>query len=48
MSSVTLVGGASSGVRCVERMQCLLIYKADKQTDRTAIESALNDYFNVY
>jgi hypothetical protein len=48
MSSVTLVAGASSGVRCVERMQCLLIYKADKQTDRTAIESALNDYFNVY
>jgi hypothetical protein len=32
-------------------VQCLLIYQsmvANKSTDRAAIESALNDYFNVY
>jgi len=26
----------------------MICYSADKSTDRAAIESALNDYFNVY
>jgi hypothetical protein len=48
MSTVGRVGGQSSAFRCIQRMQCVVIYKTDKQSDRAAIESALNDYFNVY
>jgi hypothetical protein len=29
-------------------IQAVIIYNADKSADRTAIETALNDYFNIY
>jgi hypothetical protein len=32
----------------VGNLQVMLYYTADKSTDRAAIESALNDYYNVY
>jgi hypothetical protein len=41
----------SAGYEYAGTIQCLLFYKsavANKSTDRAAIETALNDYFNVY
>jgi hypothetical protein len=41
----------SAGYDYAGTIQCLLIYQsstANKSTDRAAIETALNDYFNVY
>jgi len=41
----------SAGYEFAGTIQCLLFYKsavANKSTDRAAIETALNDYFNVY
>jgi hypothetical protein len=41
----------ASGYSYAGTVQCLLVYQsatANKSTDRAAIESALNDYFNVY
>jgi hypothetical protein len=41
----------ASGYSYAGTVQCLLVYQsatANKSTDRAAIETALNDYFNVY
>jgi hypothetical protein len=32
----------------VGKVQAVIIYNADKSADRTAIESAINGYFNIY
>ena len=40
--------GAASPLFALGTIQCALFYNADKSADRTAIETALNDYFNIY
>jgi len=44
-----LLGGFGSNTyNFAGKVQAVIIYNADKSADRTAIESALNDYFNIY
>ena len=38
----------NTGASIDGKIQAVIIYNADKSSDRAAIESALNDYFNVY
>ena len=44
----TGVMSLDSTFQAVGFVQAVIFYNADKSTDRTAIESALNDYFNIY
>jgi hypothetical protein len=49
LDQISLGGGLTSSFgRVSGKMQAAIIYSADKSADRTAIETALNDYFNVY
>jgi hypothetical protein len=38
----------NTGASIDGKIQAVIIYNADKSSDRAAIETALNDYFNVY
>jgi hypothetical protein len=42
------IGDANGGGYLVNGYRAIIIYTADKSADRTAIETALNDYFNIY
>jgi len=48
MSGLTIGATRVNAVPWNGTIQAFIIYSADKSSDRTAIESALNDYFNVY
>jgi hypothetical protein len=48
MTCSSILFGYSSAIVKIMEFQAVIIYTADKSTDRTAIESALNDYFNIY
>jgi hypothetical protein len=49
LDQISLGGGLTSSFgRVSGKMQAAIIYSADKSADRTAIETALNGYFNIY
>lgn len=47
--TVYRIGGAFNNAYSLDgRIQAVILYNADKSSDRADIETALNDYFNVY
>jgi hypothetical protein len=47
-SDIAAGATAFDSAHFIGTIQAIVIYHADKSADRAAIESALNDYFNVY
>jgi len=42
------IGGATSALKYIGNIQELIIYNTDQSSNREAIETNINNYFNIY